>query len=270
MDSIINSYARIILILFAFLGLNKAVGQIQINTNFEVLGNLHIDTRSSIPTLIDTNLIVWTVPGLETYVVDVDQFWYYDGFGWVERAGGGADSSIYELIKLGNVTIAGNNALNFTDLTNFNVVGSGFVQITKTGTLGFMEIEAEDDQLRVVGRDLYLSGDTIINIVTTEAGDITIDAFLGSVRIDAQDSIVFFDGSYNFSNSQPADSSFHFWPTSNGGTFMTITQLRALISGGPGANSIYTASGTVPVDVVATITNDLWFTGATNQMAVFM
>lgn len=94
-----------------------ATSQIPVNTNFEIFSNQPIDTRATIPTLADTASIAWDYAGLPTYVVALDQFWYYNGSYWVEFVP--FANSIYNLLPLGNVSIDANlNDLTIDSLNN--------------------------------------------------------------------------------------------------------------------------------------------------------
>ena len=70
--------------------------QIDVNTNFAVLSNQPIDTRDTLTTLADTAYVDWAYPGLLSYVVSVNQYWYYDGVKWnLFESGSGGNTFFY-------------------------------------------------------------------------------------------------------------------------------------------------------------------------------
>ena len=166
-------------------------GQIVVNTNFQVNGNLPIDTRDTLTTLADTAYVDWTFPGLLSYAVDVDQFWYYNGSFWQQwvSGSGSADSSIYKLLPVQDVLIdANNNMLEFTNLDRFDI---------GVGTLNFIAQSGADIRVEGVGNNASLSSAGYVSIsadlnVTSTAlntnsllgDDIVLNPSSGILRID--------------------------------------------------------------------------------------
>lgn len=97
-------------------------------------------------------------------------------------------------LNSGDVNIDGNsNSLAFDTITNFSVKTDAFLQLTKQDTIGFMQLKAEDDQIRVEAEDIHIGADTLINM-TTDTGNINIDAFVGNLLLDASYYIDISDG----------------------------------------------------------------------------
>lgn len=77
-----TSIVKYVLVLCVLFVAGYTNAQITINTNFSVLSNQPIDSRDTLTTLADTSSVTWTFPGLLSYVVDIDEFWYYTGTQW--------------------------------------------------------------------------------------------------------------------------------------------------------------------------------------------
>lgn len=83
---------RISLLGSLFLLASTVSGQINVNTNFNPITPQPIDVRDTLTTIGDTAYVDAGVlfPGLWSYVVDLDQYWYYNGTKWqVFESGGG-------------------------------------------------------------------------------------------------------------------------------------------------------------------------------------
>jgi len=82
-----NLYDKILTILLLFV-VSISYGQIQTNTNFEVLSNQPDDTRDTLTVLSDTSsvLMTWKYGGLLTNARDqnggLGEFWVYNGSYW--------------------------------------------------------------------------------------------------------------------------------------------------------------------------------------------
>ena len=74
---------NLITILLLFVGL-AAMGQIPINTNFDVSTPNPIDGRMTIATLDDTSTIASLYAGLLTVTEDTGEIWVYDGGQWLQ------------------------------------------------------------------------------------------------------------------------------------------------------------------------------------------
>jgi len=73
---------RIYLIIIGLLFICRLSAQIDLNTNFDILSNQPIDSRSVIDNLSDTTSVTWVYEGLSAYVKGLDKFYVYNGSFW--------------------------------------------------------------------------------------------------------------------------------------------------------------------------------------------
>jgi len=87
---------RISLLGSLFLLASTVSGQINVNTNFNPITPQPIDVRDTLTTLADTAYVgAGTLfPGLWSYVVSLDQYWYYDGDKWKVFESGGSETRV--------------------------------------------------------------------------------------------------------------------------------------------------------------------------------
>lgn len=91
----INLKDKILLLLICLVLSLQGNAQIEVNTNVKILGNLPIDTRDTLGTLADTSGVDWKYPGLMSYVVALDEFWYYNGSAW-QKWISGEENTLYK------------------------------------------------------------------------------------------------------------------------------------------------------------------------------
>lgn len=167
-----------------------AIGQINTNTNFNPAISAPIDVRDTLTTLNDTLGVDYKFPGLWTYVVDIDKFYYYNGYSFTEFEQGSAGSGVVDnsadFVSLNSGdTVAVNSAVGRRGNTIADIVASVDIPAVKDSVQGrskqsyfraksfnqnaYNEIQwdVEDDQVMIV---TLTSDATLINPINAVKG----------------------------------------------------------------------------------------------------
>ena len=172
---------NLITIVLLFVGL-AAVGQIPINTNFDVSTPNPIDGRMTIPTLDDTSTIASLYAGLLTVTEDTGEVWLYNGMKWVpnskvfegitdfEKTEDWYSSKGFRKVLFDQEMFMG-VSLNepFMRMTGLNLINNRFSNLTlSSGSFG---IRVVDPRAPLVNESfLSVSDDVTIEVIKDSSG----------------------------------------------------------------------------------------------------
>lgn len=130
----------------------SAAAQIGVASNFQVNAPLPTEVRDTMQSVSDTmryNNSNVVVPGLVTFVIDENWYWYRDNLGWKEwPQGGGSDGNgIISALPQNNVSIKSKNDLDL-DLGQITLFGESVLDHAKAKETQFLkpsDLESQDN-----------------------------------------------------------------------------------------------------------------------------